>query len=345
MANLTLKEAKLTNRQHDGIVAEIGLLIYPDCQLSAIYGLTDLFRIATDWAVPVTQAEKPMAVRVSHWQFDAEAGTVKCVWDSIPGRPHHLSYVILPPSIVMPEHMQQMEGAARWLNEHHAEGATLCSVCAGAFLLAETGLMDGRRVTTHWAFAKALAARFPKVEVADEHMVLDDGDIMTAGGILAWTDLGLTLVDRLMGPSIMLATARFLLVEPPRKVQCPFSQFVPRFTHGDEAILRVQHHLHAAVPEASNIGELAALAGLGERTFLRRFVKATGLRPTEYVQQVRIVKAREALELTSRPVEQIAWQVGYHDPTAFRKVFQKITGLTPQLYRQRFSVAPDLRAA
>ena len=168
---------------------------------------------------------------------------------------------------------------------------------------------------------------------------LDDGDIMTAGGILAWADLGLTLVDRLMGPSVMLATARFLLVEPPRQQQRPYSRFVPRFTHGDEAVLRVQHHLHATPPRASNIGELAEMAGLGARTFLRRFVKATGLRPTEYVQQLRIVKAREALELTKRSVDQIAWQVGYQDPTAFRKVFHRITGLTPNAYRQRFGVA------
>jgi transcriptional regulator GlxA family with amidase domain len=279
-------------------------------------------------------------VRVSHWQPDADTGDVRCTWDSHPDGPQHrLTHVILPPSIVMPERMRPMADAARWLTERHAEGGTLCSVCAGAFLLAETGLIDGRRVTTHWAFADTLRERFPRVELADEHMVLDDGDIMTAGGILAWADLGLTLVDRLMGPSVMLATARFLLVEPPRQQQRPYSRFVPRFTHGDEAVLRVQHHLHATPPRASNIGELAEMAGLGARTFLRRFVKATGLRPTEYVQQLRIVKAREALELTKRSVDQIAWQVGYQDPTAFRKVFHRITGLTPNAYRQRFGVA------
>jgi len=324
-------------------LAEIGLLIYPDCQLSAIYGLTDLFRIACDWALREpgsVQANEPHPViRVSHWQWQADAKAMQCVWDSHPGGAHRLSHVIAPPSLVMPERMQPMPDIASWLSARHAEGSKLCSVCAGAFVLADTGLIDGRRATTHWAFAKTLAERFPNVEVAEDHMVLDDGDILTAGGILAWTDLGLTLVEHLLGPSIMLATAHFLLVEPPGRLQRPFAHFIPNFDHGDTAVLRVQHHLHATPAEPHASADLAALARLGERTFLRRFSKATGLRPTEYLQQVRIARAREALELTLRPVDQIAWQVGYGDPATFRKLFRKITGLAPNLYRQRFGIA------
>lgn len=323
-------------------VAEIGILIYPDCQLAAVHGLTDLFRIANEWAARSESLAEGRGlapfIRVSHWRADEAGGGMDCVYDSLPGKPHQLTHVIAPPSIVMPEKMRPMPVAAGWMNARHAEGSTLCSVCAGAFVLAETGLIDGRRVTTHWAFARQLAARFPGVELAEEQMVIDDGDIMTAGGILAWTDLGLTLVERLMGASIMLATARFLLIDPPRRSQRPFSQFVPRFDHGDTAILRVQQHLHAHADEASGVAELAAMAGLTERTFLRRFAKATGLRPVEYLQQMRIAKAREALELTNHSIDRIAWAVGYSDPAAFRKVFQKLTGLAPNHYRQRFNI-------
>ncbi|WP_338149313.1 GlxA family transcriptional regulator [Aureimonas altamirensis] len=324
-------------------MAEIGLLIYPDCQLAAVYGLTDLFRIANEWAArSESQAQKrgpAPFVRVSHWRADEAGGGIDCVYDSLAETPHRLTHVIAPPSIVMPEKMRSMPVAAGWMNARHAEGSTLCSVCAGAFVLAETGLIDGRRVTTHWAFARQLAERFPGVELAEEQMVIDDGDIMTAGGILAWTDLGLTLVERLMGPSIMLATARFLLVDPPRRSQRPFSQFVPRFDHGDTAILRVQQHVHAHADEPSAVAELAGLASLTERTFLRRFAKATGLRPVEYLQQMRIAKARELLELTANTVDQIGFSVGYGDPAAFRKLFQRLTGLTPNLYRQRYGLA------
>lgn len=327
------------------IVAEIGLLIYPGAQLAAVYGLTDLFRIAGEWASPTEGGLRP-AIRVTHWQSGAGTG-MSCVWDSHPvghpgghpGDTHSLSHVIAPPSIIMPDKMPSMREPAAWLADQHRAGATLCAICAGAFVLAETGLINGRRATTHWAFAHALADRFPDIEVAIERMVIDDGDIMTAGGILAWTDLGLTLVEKLMGPSTMLATARFLLIEPPGRRQSAFAQFTPRFDHGDAAILRAQHHLHATRAQTYDLAALVAISGLEQRTLLRRFRKATGLRPTDYAQQVRIAKAREQLEATNQPVEQIAWEVGYSDPAAFRKVFQRITGLGPSTYRQKFGVA------
>lgn len=318
-------------------VAEIGLLIYPDCQLSSVYGMTDLFGIATQW----TSEAKRSFIRVTHWSRDADApeGPPVCTWDSHPGPDHKLDYVILPPSIVMPDRMSDMPAEAAWLNARHGAGTRICSVCAGAFVLAGTGLLDGRRATTHWAFAEQLARRFPKIDVADRHMVLDDGDIITAGGILAWTDLGLTLVERLMGASVMLATARFLLIDPPRSSQRPFAHFLPQFDHGDAPILQAQQHVHAHPAEAHGLAELSAMAGLGDRTFLRRFSAATGLTPTQYVQNVRIAKAREMLELTQQTVDQIAWGIGYEDPAAFRKVFKKLTGIAPNAYRMRFGVA------
>ncbi|QYK42581.1 MAG: GlxA family transcriptional regulator [Paracoccaceae bacterium] len=312
-------------------VAEIGLLIYPGCALAAVYGLTDLFKIAEDWT-----GEPQRGFRVSHWQAD-DAG-VTCVWDSHPGTDHRLTHIIAPPSIVMPERMAPAPAAATWMRDRHAAGTTLCSVCAGAFVLAETGLIDGRRATTHWAFARQLAERFPKVHLADAHMVVDEGDILTAGGILAWADLGLTLVGRLLGPATMLATARFLLIEPPRNSQRPFAQFIPRFDHGDDAIRASQHLIHAQAATLHGVADLADQAGMTARTFLRRFSTATGFTPVEYLQQVRIAKAREALERSLTPVDRIAWDVGYSDPAAFRKLFQKLTGLPPAAYRQQFGI-------
>jgi transcriptional regulator GlxA family with amidase domain len=332
VAEMTLIGSNRTMTKKMELVADIGLLIYPDCALAAIYGLTDLFRIAEDWT-----GEPRRGIRVSHWKAD-DAG-VACIWDSHAGTDHRLTHVISPPSIIMPEHMAPAPTAAQWMKDRHAGGATLCSVCAGAFVLAETGLIDGRRATTHWAFARQLAQRFPKVQLADEHVVVDEGDIMTAGGILAWADLGLTLVGRLLGPATMLATARFLLIEPPRYSQRPFAQFIPRFDHGDEAIRASQHHIHAQAANLHGVADLAEQAGMTSRTFLRRFSAATGFTPVEYLQQVRIAKAREALERTLTPVDRIAWDVGYSDPAAFRKLFQKLTGLPPAAYRQQFGIA------
>lgn len=320
-------------------MAHVGLLICPDAQLAAVHGLTDLFRIAAEWSPAPADGARP-AIRVSHWQVGTDvAEDAQRVWDSHPGAELHLTHVIVPPSIVMPERMRPMQAAANWLAARHSEGTTLCSVCAGAFVLAQSGLVNGRRATTHWAFANALADRFPEVDVSVGPMVMDDGDIITAGGILAWTDLGLTLVGKLMGPSTMLATARFLLIEPPGREQRPYAWFIPRFDHGDAAVLRAQHHLHATGAKAYRLDDLTATAGLEQRTFLRRFSKATGFKPTEYVQQIRIAKAREQLETTNQPIEQIAWEVGYGDSASFRKTFQKVTGMGPRAYRGRFGVA------
>ena len=320
------------------VVAEIGLLIYPDCQLAAVYGLTDMFRIAADWAVSISGEEQVRAIRVSHWQVMPDTHTVECVWDSHPDEPHRLSHAIAPPSLVMPAQMRPMTAPAAWMSSLYHDGVTLCSVCAGAFVLAETGLIAHRRATTHWAFAQTLSERFPEIEVAAENMVIDDGDIITAGGILAWTDLGLTLIEKLLGTGTMLATARFLLIDPPRRKQNTYSAFIPHFGHGDREILRVQHHLHANYSAPHSIDGMADLARMTSRTFLRRFHKATGMRPTEYLQQIRIMKARDALELSGRSADRIAWEVGYTDPSAFRKIFRKITGVTPSQYRERLGL-------
>ena len=314
------------------------MIVYPDVQLAAVYGLTDLFRIAGEHA-ELREPSSPAAIRVTHWRQRVEGADVECVFDSHPGAPSKPNHLIAPPSLIMPAKMKPMRGLADWLTERHAQGATVCSLCAGAFLLGETGLLAGREATTHWAFADTLAERFPAIKIDVDRMVIDDGDIITAGGILAWTDLGLTLVERFLGPGIMLDTARFLLIDPPGRTQRPYNHFLPRLDHGDAPILKVQHWLHANGGKDHTVKTLANMARLEERTFLRRFRRATNLRPTEYAQQIRVAKAREALELSRRPIEQIAWDVGYGDPSAFRKLFQRVTGLAPTDYRRRFGIA------
>jgi transcriptional regulator GlxA family with amidase domain len=156
---------------------------------------------------------------------------------------------------------------------------------------------------------------------------------------MAWTDLGLRLVDRFLGPSVMLETAQYLLVDPVGREQRHYSTFAPQLTHGDESILKVQHWLQAKGGRDVSVTAMAEQAGMEERTFLRRFRAATGMKPTEYCQQLRVGKARELLEFSKRPVDRIAWEVGYEDAGAFRKVFQKRVGLTPGDYRRRFGTA------
>ena len=320
-----------------GQPVELGILIYPQAQLAAVHGLTDLFAVASRQAA--ARADTVAELRVVHWQAAPDGTGVRRGDDSHPGPPGRPAALILPPSLGELPDRAVAGRLAEWLKGWHAEGAVLCSVCAGAFLLAETGLLAGRAATTHWSLAELLARRHPEIRVDADKLLLDDGDLVTAGGLMAWTDLGLRLVDRLLGSAVMLATARFLLVDPPGREQRCYSSFAPRLHHGDAAVLKVQHWLQAQGARQVSLSAMAARAGLEERTFQRRFRKATGLRPTEYCQHLRVGRARELLELTRDSVERIAWAVGYEDSGAFRKVFARVTGLPPGDYRRRFGIA------
>ncbi|WP_192552432.1 GlxA family transcriptional regulator [Pseudomonas sp. IzPS59] len=317
-------------------VAELGVLIYPGAQLAAVHGLTDLFGVADRIAVEHQAAQLPR-LRVSHWQVESEQAPVR-VYDSHPAAETGLLAVLIPPSIAGFSAEQATPGLLQWLRDQHARGATLGGVCVGSWLLAESGLLNGRSATTHWTSAKAFAERYPQIRLKADTPIVDDGDLITTAGLMAWSELGLRLVDRLLGPSIASATARFLVMEHSDSASACGSNFAPILNHGDASILKVQHWLQSTGATDVSLAAMAERSGLEERTFLRRFRAATGLKPTEYCQHLRVGKAREMLEFTNGTIDHIAWTVGYQDPGAFRAIFKKITGLAPSDYRNRFGV-------
>jgi len=331
LAGLTKNEAKLTMAKKIAPV-EIALLMYPGCQLAAVHGLTDLFHVAERLFQRSTQQSKSVehpVFSVSHIQFDA--GNSAPPWAD--GAP---DFVIIPPALGTMPTGEAFAPIVKWLSDCHARGAVLASVCVGTFLLAQTGLLARRSATTHWSQAQLLAENFPEIHVDGDKLLIDDGDILTAGGVMAWADLGLRIVDRLLGSAAMLETARFLLVDPPEREQRYYSAFSPKLNHGDKTILEVQHWLQQDGDRHPTVALMAQRAGLEERTFLRRFQKATGLRPTEYCQHLRVGKAREMLETSQQSFDQVAWKVGYEDVGSFRKIFIRLTGLSPGDYRKRF---------
>ncbi|WP_438299919.1 GlxA family transcriptional regulator [Pseudomonas sp. NMS19W] len=319
-------------------VAELGVLIYPGAQLAAVHGLTDLFGVADRIAVEHQAAQLPR-LRVSHWQVENEQAPVR-VYDSHPAEETGLLAVLIPPSIAGFSAEQASPGLLQWLRDQHGRGATLGGVCVGSWLLAESGLLNGRSATTHWTSAKAFAERYPQIRLKADTPIVDDGDLITTAGLMAWSELGLRLVDRLLGPSIASATARFLVMEHSDSASACGSNFAPILSHGDASILKVQHWLQSTGATDVSLAAMAERSGLEERTFLRRFRAATGLKPTEYCQHLRVGKAREMLEFSNSTIDHIAWTVGYQDPGAFRAIFKKITGLAPSDYRNRFGVTP-----
>ncbi|CAB3664198.1 GlxA family transcriptional regulator [Achromobacter kerstersii] len=315
---------------------EVGIVIYPGAQLASVLGLTDLFCVAN--TVAASYEDQPsLPLRVTHWKQTARGVAPVRVFDNGASTMSRLSALILPPSLAEPTEGTSDPSLTDWLCQQHGAGVVVGSVCAGAFLLAETGLMNGRPMTTHWTYADHLRSRFPDVHVDVDRLIIDDGDVITAGGLMSWTDLGLRLVDRLLGPTVMLATARMMLVDPPGREQRYYSVFSPKLSHGDAAVLKVQHWLQATQGKETRLQVLAAQANLEERTLLRRFQKATGMTTTEYCQHLRVGRARELLQFGSVSIDRVAWEVGYNDPGAFRKVFARIVGLSPSDYRRRFS--------
>ena len=301
----------------------IAILAYPGAQRSAVEGLFDLFQIAN--------------------RVNASDGQIRFapVIISDPGelsRQDDLSAVILPPSLTAPEDIPVDQELDTHLVRHHARGTLLCSVCAGAFVLARTGLLAGRQATTHWDLANTFTDHFPDVHLNTSKLILDQRDIITAGGLMAWLDLGLHLVARFAGGAAMNATARYLLVDPPDREQSYYQRFSPRLQHGDEAIRKAQLWMGTHLADPIRVSALSRAAAMSERSFLRRFKRATGYAPSAYLQRLRIDAARDRLETSNDTIDQIAWAIGYKDPSAFRRQFTQQVGITPSSFRRRFSL-------
>jgi transcriptional regulator GlxA family with amidase domain len=230
-----------------------------------------------------------------------------------------------------------------WLRAMHARGAVLCSACSGIFLLAETGLFDGRDATVHFGYARAFSATFPAVPIHPERVLVVSGrreELVCSGASMAWHDLVLYLIARFAGSTAAQDVARLFALQWHQDGLTPYIVFEGRRDHGDGDINRAQSWLETHFQVANPVDEMVKRSRLAERTFKRRFTSATGLTPIAYVQRLRVEHAKRRLERTDVPVEKISWQVGYDDPAFFRRLFKRTTGMAPGAYRKRFRI-PD----
>lgn len=234
-----------------------------------------------------------------------------------------------------------------WLVERSETGAVLCSACSGGMLLAETGLLDGLEATIHWAFEDTFREHFPEVELRTEEVLVasgEDEEFVMSGAAAGWQDLVLYLMARYAGPVATQAVARFLLLQRHPEGQAPYMVFRAPRDHGDAAILEVQEWLEENYDCSSPVASMVERSELPARTFRRRFKEATGHPPITYVQHLRIERAKWQLESTDRSIERISWSVGYRDPSFFRRLFKRLAGTSPGVYRRKFQV-PDISRA
>lgn len=223
------------------------------------------------------------------------------------------------------------------LRKAHAQGARLMSICSGSFVLAATGLLDGKRATTHWRYADALQRRYPRVQVDADVLYVDEGNLLTSAGSAAGLDLCLHLVRRDHGPVIANQVARRLVIAPHREGgQAQFIE-APVASTGRNSLSSLLDTLSRRLDEPLRIADLAQWAAMSERTFLRRFQAATGVTPAEWMTRMRLDRARGLLESTGLSIEQIAGQTGLGSATTMRHHFRNRMGVSPAEYRKRFS--------
>jgi AraC family transcriptional activator FtrA len=223
------------------------------------------------------------------------------------------------------------------LRKAHSRGARLLSVCSGSFVLAATGLLDGKRATTHWRYAEALQRRYPRIQVDPAVLYVDEGQILTSAGSAAGLDLCLHLIRRDFGPAVANQVARRLVIPPHR--DGGQAQFLERPVDQRElgSLAALMDRMRRRLHEPMSIGALARRAAMSERTFMRRFRAASGMAPGEWITRARVDRARELLESSVLSVDQIAARTGLGTPATLRHHFRKVVGVSPAEYRRRFS--------
>lgn len=234
------------------------------------------------------------------------------------------------------EWMQRHRRLPPWLAERHEKGTLVAGVCTGVAFLAEAGLLDGRRATTHWGVAGDFRQRYPRVDWRTDMLITEDGGLFCGGGVNAATDLSLYLVSRLCGHEVAVDCAKALILDMPRLHQSGYAFLPVSKPHSDARIGELEEYIHQNFRDNITIEDLAGRAGMSARNLIRRFKAATGRLPGAYLQEVRVAAARQLLESGGRSVERVGVQVGYEDTAFFRRIFKRRCGVTPSAYRERF---------
>ena len=224
-----------------------------------------------------------------------------------------------------------------WLIEHYKKGAEIASLCIGAFLLASTGLLDGRKCSTHWNAANDFRRMFPNVELVEGNVITEENGIYSSGGANSYWSLLLHLVEKYTDRETAIQASKYFAVDIDRNSQAAFSMFRGQKEHNDDAVKEAQNFIEKNIDSRISIQELADKVFVSRRSFERRFKKATNNSVLEYIQRVKMELAKRRFESSRKNINEVMFEVGYVDTKAFRGVFKKVTGLTPLEYRKKYN--------
>jgi len=224
-----------------------------------------------------------------------------------------------------------------WIVNQYKKGAEVASLCVGAFLLGATGLLSGKKCSTHWGFTNEFREMYPDVDVQDGSIVTEEKGIYSSGGANSYWNLLLHLVEKYTDRETAILTSKYFAIDIDRSSQSAFAMFKGQKEHTDEAVRLAQDHIEKNIEEKISVDGLADMVAVGRRSFERRFRQATGNSVLEYIQRIKIEAAKRSFETSRKNINEVMYHVGYTDTKAFRTIFKKITGLTPIEYRNKYN--------
>jgi len=320
---------------------DVTILSLDDTFASTAIGPLEVFRHAGMlWNILTGQAPAPR-FRVTTASVDGRPvqcdGPVKLSPSTAMADVRHTDIIFIPSTgLSIQDVLERNAAVVPWLKRWQKRGTAIASVCSGVGLTAASGMLDGRRATTHWSLAEDFRQRYPRVNWMPELMVTEDRGFYCGGGVHAALDLSLYLVEKFRGHEIAMQSAKAMLIETPRAWQAGFGIVPLKTEHLDDAVSSAQEWLHQNFHKTFALEEPARRVGMSPRNFIRRFKHATGDSPLNYVQKLRIAAAKRLLENDHRTVQEISDAVGYQDVAFFRQLFQRHTGVSPSVYQKKF---------
>ncbi len=315
---------------------ETGLLVTKQHRLLSIAAILDVFDTVNKF---VKNAGGSDAFKISLITAGDEQSMEGYTLESI--RTSAQKKLILIPAF----NTENMQGAIAdnqdylpWIVNQYQNGAEVATFCTGAFLLAATGLLNGKIATTHVDSCNGFAIAFPAVKLKSDKTLTEDGRLYTSGGATSTFHLLLHLVQKYCGKDMSVKIAKFFAIDMDRDNQSYFSTFQPARDHTDELVASAQQKIESSYSEAGTIEEIIKDIPASRRNIVRRFKHVIGITPIEYLQQTRIEAAKKLLEQTDKQMSEVIYYSGYNDPKAFRKIFRKSVGMTPSEYREKFQV-------
>lgn len=328
---------------------DVLILAIPETAGSALYGMVDVLSSTGNlWQTLVRSREERKVFRV---QIVSPLDVLFTCGNGIPVQPHrtvdedpHAPVLILPEIWLGPDESLRgrYPGVIDWIKRRHRQGAEIYSACSGSILLAETGLLDGKTATSHWGYQDLFRIQYPQVQFDPaSNLVYADpaGKIVTAGGTTSWHDLALHIIARHASPGDALHIAKVYLLKWHPEGQLPYTSLVRRVPHADSIVKKCEQWLQENFRDMDAIKQIVELSSVPERSLKRRFKTATGLTLIGYLQNLRIEEAKRLLENENLAVDDIGAEIGYMDASFFRRLFKRLTGLSPSSYRKMFQLA------